>query len=216
MPALLARMSMGAFLGDGRGPSQFGVDGTVRFCERMDGFLRGILGDDLGGVGFSMGVFENERRFARFNKLAVGRSRKDQTASRDRNQIGGEGTGFRHKERVLFEQDRCLRNRFFRKNRNFLRGKTETFFEVQARRQRRTLSCAGAFRRLVSAPLQPACYPPNDADCSWPESRRSPPDERQSTLEKTAPTTSNRIQTPNRAAVSHVRAKTNRPRRTAG
>ena len=110
---------MGAFLGDGRRPSQFGVDGTVRFCERMDDFLRGILGDDLGRVGFSIGVFENERRFARFNKLAVGRSRKEQTASRDRNQIGGEGAGFRHKERVLFEQDRCLRNRFFQKNEIF-------------------------------------------------------------------------------------------------
>src|SRR5207237_9863395 len=101
MPALLARMSMGAFLGDGRRPSQFGVVGTVRFCERMDDFLRGILGDDLGRVGFSIGVFENEPRFAGFNKLAMGRSRNEQTRSRDRNQTGREATGFGQKERLL-------------------------------------------------------------------------------------------------------------------
>src|SRR5712692_7106390 len=115
MPALLARMSARAFLGDGRRPSQFGVDGTVRFCERMDDFLRGILGDDLGRVGFSIGVFENKPRFARFNKLAVGRSRKEQTASRDRNQMEGEGTGFRHKQRILSSRIAASATDFFEK-----------------------------------------------------------------------------------------------------
>src|SRR6266571_6625249 len=94
-------MSMGAFFRDGRRPSQFGVDRTVRFCERMNNFLRDVLGDDLGRVGFSVGVFENESRFGRFSELALGRSRKEQTASGDRKQIRGEGTGFRHKERDL-------------------------------------------------------------------------------------------------------------------
>src|SRR5437870_10763181 len=51
----------------------------------------------------------------------------------------------------------------FSKKPKFFAGQNRDLFEVQARRRRRTLSCAGAFGRLVSAPLQPACYPPNDA-----------------------------------------------------
>ncbi len=104
---------MGAFLGYGRRPSQFRVDRTVHFCQRTDDFLWGIFGDDLGRVAFSIGVFENEPRFARFNKLAVGRSRKEQTGSRDRNQIGGEGTGFRHKACVLSSRIAASATGFF-------------------------------------------------------------------------------------------------------
>ena len=94
-------MGMSAFLRDGRRLSQFGVDRTVRFRERMNNFLRGVFADDLGRVGFSISVFKNESRLRRFGHLAVGGGRKEQTASRDRNQTGGEGTGFRHKERDL-------------------------------------------------------------------------------------------------------------------
>jgi hypothetical protein len=94
-------MGMSAFVRDGRRLSQFGVDRTVRFRERMNNFLRDVFGDDLGRVGFSISVFKNESRLRRFRELALGRSRKEQTASRDRNQTGRQGTGFRHKERDL-------------------------------------------------------------------------------------------------------------------
>src|SRR5436309_14458900 len=119
MPALLERMSMGAFLGDGRRSTKSGVNGTVGFCERMDDFLWGILGDDLRRVAFSISVFENEPRFARFNKLAVGRTRKEQTAIRDRNQIGGEGTDFQHKARVLSSRIAASATGFFEKTEIF-------------------------------------------------------------------------------------------------
>ena len=107
---------MGAFLGDGRRPTQFGVNGTVRFCERMDDFLRGILGDDLGRVGFSIGVFENEPRFARFNKLAVGRSRKEDAAGRNCYETGGKGSGFRHKERHISSRSAACATGFSKKS----------------------------------------------------------------------------------------------------
>src|SRR2546423_15586936 len=101
MPALLARMSMSAFLGNGRGPFQFGIDRTVRFREGLDDFLRDIFGNDLGRVGFSIGVFKNESRFRGFEGLAVGRSRKEQAAGRNRYETGGAGAGIWHKERDL-------------------------------------------------------------------------------------------------------------------
>jgi len=64
MPALLARMGMGAFLRDARGPSQFGIDRAVHFRERTDNFLPGIFGDDLGRVGLAIGILETNRDFA--------------------------------------------------------------------------------------------------------------------------------------------------------
>ena len=85
----------------------------------MDDFLGNVFGDDLGRIAFSIGVFENESRFGRFDHLAVGRSRKEQTASGDDNQTGGEGGDFRHKERHLSSRlaacatDFCGKNKIF-------------------------------------------------------------------------------------------------------
>src|SRR5947209_19705690 len=94
-------MRMRTFFGNRRSLPQFGVDGTVGLRERMDDFLGNVFSDDFWRIACSIGVFENESRFGRFDHLSVGRSRKEQTASGDDNQTGGEGTDFRHKERHL-------------------------------------------------------------------------------------------------------------------
>jgi hypothetical protein len=67
----------------------------------MDDFFRGIFGDDLGRVGFAIGILKNESRFRRCDGLAVGRRCKKKTAGTDESKMGGKGTGFRHKERDL-------------------------------------------------------------------------------------------------------------------
>ena len=112
-------MGMSAFLRDGCRLSQFGVDRTVRFRERMNNFLRDVFGEDLGRVGFSISVFKNESRLRRCDELALGRSGKEQTASRDRNQTGGDGTGFRHKERDLSSRIAAGATGFYEKSEIF-------------------------------------------------------------------------------------------------
>src|SRR5437588_11012265 len=114
MPALLARMGMSAILGDGRSPSQFGIDRTVRFCDRMDDFLGDIFGDDFGRVGFSVDVLENESRFGRFHELAMGRGREEKTTGRNCYETGGEGSGFRHKERHISSRSAAFATGFLR------------------------------------------------------------------------------------------------------
>src|SRR5947208_15156762 len=93
MPALLARMGMGAFLRDACGPSQFGIDRAVHFRERTDDFLRGIFSDDLGRVGLAIGILENESRSCRCCGLAFVRRRNKTTAGTDERRTRTKGIG---------------------------------------------------------------------------------------------------------------------------
>ena len=57
----------------------------LQFGDRMDDFLRLVCGNNLGRIGFTVSVFENEFAFRGFDHLAVGRSGKEKTAGKDRN-----------------------------------------------------------------------------------------------------------------------------------
>src|SRR5438477_5137899 len=95
----------------------------LQFGDRMDDFLRLVCGNNLGRIGFTVSVFENEFAFRGFDHLAVGGGRKEQTGGKDGNQTGGEGTGFRHKERLLSSRSAACATDFC--------GKNEIFFSAE-------------------------------------------------------------------------------------
>ena len=86
----------------------------LQFGDRMDDFLRLVCGNNLGRIGFTVSVFENEFAFRGFDQLAVGGGRKEQTEGKDGNQTGGEGAGFRHKERHISSRSAACATDFCR------------------------------------------------------------------------------------------------------
>ena len=63
VPALAARMGMGAFVGNACSPHQFRIELAVKFCERRDDFLRLVAIENIDGSRFTGSVSENKLRW---------------------------------------------------------------------------------------------------------------------------------------------------------
>src|SRR5947209_18306049 len=97
MPALFAGMSMGPLFGDRRRPHQFRADRHVQFRERMDEFLRSILGDDISGISLAVRISKTEF-FGGCQALTMSYTRGERDNSSEYERARGTGYNFRDKK----------------------------------------------------------------------------------------------------------------------
>src|SRR5947209_7873960 len=115
MPALFAGMSMGPLFGDRRRPHQFRADRRVQFRERMDDFLRRILGDDLSGIRLAVRISKTEF-FGGCQALTMSYTRGQRDNSSEYEKARGTGDNFRHKKRPISSRIAAFATGFLKKH----------------------------------------------------------------------------------------------------
>src|SRR5947207_6256318 len=96
----------------------------------MNDFLRLICRHDLGRVALAIGILKKEP-FGRFNRLAGGSGCKKQTAEGNHDEMGGEGSDFRHKERRISSRIAASATAFSRFSKLFLTVRCSSEMETE-------------------------------------------------------------------------------------